>query len=91
MTTSRPLPPSVLSTVTMAVAGMTCGSCQRHVQKALAELAGVRSAEVDRVRAQAIVVYDAAFVSPEDMARAIEAAGYDATLPSSEQPATGGS
>lgn len=90
MTTSRPLPPSVLRTVTMAVAGMTCGSCQRHVQKALAELAGVRTAEVDRGRGQAIVVYDPSFVSPEDMARAIEAEGYDATAPSGGQPATGG-
>jgi copper chaperone CopZ len=90
MTTSRPLPESVLRTITLAVAGMTCGSCGRHVHQALAGLDGVRTAEVDRARAQAVVVYDPALVGPEDMSRALEDAGYTATVRSSEQPATGG-
>jgi len=66
---------------------MTCFSCGRNVRQALAGLAGVHVAEVDRSRAQAVVVYDPTFVAPADMARAIEDAGYAASLLTSDHPA----
>ena len=79
MTASRPIPEADLPNVTLAIVGMTCGSCARHVQKALAELDGVQEADIDRGRAQAVVTYDPTLVGPAAMAQAIEDAGYAAT------------
>ncbi|MEX2336018.1 MAG: heavy metal-associated domain-containing protein [Fulvivirga sp.] len=62
---------------TFDVNGMTCASCASTVQKTLARLEGVTSAEVDLEDSSAAVVYDPAIVTPEEMQKAVEHAGYE--------------
>ncbi len=65
-----------METLTMQVSGMTCGHCVGQVTGALQQLDGV---EVDTVRVgSATVAYDPNAVTPEQIARAVEAAGYAA-------------
>jgi Cu+-exporting ATPase len=67
--------------ITLPVLGMTCASCQHHVEEALRATAGVESARVDLMAHRASVVFDPAIASPAQMVEAIRAAGYDAVLP----------
>jgi mercuric reductase len=62
--------------VVLQVEGMTCDGCARHVERALAGLAGVGEATVPTWQAgQATVLADAS-VSDEALTRAVEGAGY---------------
>jgi sulfite exporter TauE/SafE/copper chaperone CopZ len=57
---------------------MTCVACQERVGRALKQTPGVRSARVSYNRASATVTYDPQQTNPQLIARAIEAAGYEA-------------
>jgi P-type Cu+ transporter len=65
----------------LAITGMTCGNCARHVTEAIQSVAGVRSATV-RLDAQAASVRWAADAEPALPAvlRAVEEAGYGARV-----------
>ena len=78
--TSHPLPGTAgpLAQVTLKVDGMTCATCSYRVSKALAALSGVKKAEVSLERGQAVVTYEEAMVTVEQMINAIEQAGYAA-------------
>jgi Cu+-exporting ATPase len=67
--------------ITLPVLGMTCASCQHHVEEALRATAGVESARVDLMAHRASVDFDPAIATPAQMVEAIRAAGYDAVLP----------
>ncbi len=67
--------------LTLPVLGMTCASCQHHVEEALRGTAGVESARVDLMAHRASVVFDPALAPPEKLVEAIRGAGYDAVLP----------
>ncbi len=67
--------------LTLPVLGMTCASCQHHVEAALRETAGVESARVDLMAHRASVVFDPALAAPQQLVEAIREAGYDAVLP----------
>jgi len=67
--------------LTLPVLGMTCVSCQHHVEEALRSTAGVESAHVDLMAHRASVVYDPTQAAPGQLVEAIRAAGYDAVLP----------
>jgi Cu+-exporting ATPase len=67
--------------ITLPVLGMTCASCQHHVEEALRATAGVDSARVDLMAHRASVVFDPAIATPTQLVEAIRAAGYDAVLP----------
>ncbi|MDR3798222.1 MAG: heavy metal translocating P-type ATPase [Terracidiphilus sp.] len=67
--------------LTLPVLGMTCASCQHHVEEALRATAGVESARVDLMAHRATVVFDRATASPAQLVEAIRGAGYDAVLP----------
>ena len=67
--------------LTLPVLGMTCASCQHHVEEALRSTAGVESARVDLMAHRAAVVFDPRQVAPEQLVEAIRSAGYDAVLP----------
>ena len=67
--------------VTLPVLGMTCASCQHHVEEALRATQGVESARVDLMGHRATVVFDPARAAPEALVEAIRGAGYDAVLP----------
>jgi Cu+-exporting ATPase len=70
-----------MESLTVPVLGMTCASCQHHVEEALRSTAGVESARVDLMGHRATVVFDPAATAPEALVEAIRGAGYDAVLP----------
>ncbi len=67
--------------LTLPVLGMTCASCQHHVEEALRGTAGVESARVDLMAHRASVVFDPTLAEPQQLVEAIRGAGYDAVLP----------
>jgi P-type Cu+ transporter len=78
----------VTESIVLPVLGMTCASCQHHVEAALNSTPGVESARVDLMGNRATVVFDPAVAAPENLIQAIRAAGYDAALPRSGDAAT---
>ncbi|HUV69415.1 MAG TPA: heavy metal translocating P-type ATPase [Terracidiphilus sp.] len=79
--------PSASESLTLPVLGMTCASCQHHVEEALRATAGVESAHVDLMAHRASVVFDPAMAAPEQLVEAIRGAGYDAVLPRADDAA----
>ena len=73
--------PSATESLTLPVLGMSCASCQHHVEEALRATPGVDSARVDLMAHRASVVFDPALAAPEQLVEAIRGAGYDAVLP----------
>ncbi|MEI9968778.1 MAG: cation transporter [Terracidiphilus sp.] len=67
--------------LTLPVLGMTCASCQHHVEEALRDTSGVEQARVDLMAHRASIVFDPALAAPEQLVAAIRGAGYDAVLP----------
>ena len=66
-------------TLNLAVTGMSCKHCQAHVKEALEKVPGVASAEVDLEGAKACVKADDS-VTADALVKAVEAAGYGASL-----------
>ncbi|MEZ4532735.1 MAG: heavy metal translocating P-type ATPase [Thermomicrobiales bacterium] len=62
--------------VTMAIEGMTCASCVRRVENALAKTDGVRQAAVNLATEEATVQFDPKVVSLETLQKAVTDAGY---------------
>src|SRR5580698_1314092 len=67
--------------LTLPVLGMTCASCQHHVEEALRDTPGVEQARVDLMAHRASIVFDPAVAAPEQLVAAIRGAGYDSVLP----------
>jgi P-type Cu+ transporter len=63
----------------LAIEGMTCASCVRRVERALKLVPGVVSAEVNLATERARVRV-ASSASPDQLAAAVQKAGYDARL-----------
>jgi P-type Cu+ transporter len=61
------------------IRGMTCASCVAHVEASLRGLDGVQAA-VNLATERAKVHYDPGRVRPEELVRAVERAGYSASL-----------
>ena len=72
-----------MSTLDLPVQGMTCASCAHRIERKLNKLEGVK-ASVNYATEQATVEYDEAAVTPDDLVKAVEAAGYKAILPAEE-------
>jgi P-type Cu+ transporter len=70
--------------VELPITGMTCASCANRIERRLNRLDGVQ-ATVNYATEKATVDFDSARVAPEQLADAVEAAGYQAVLPSREQ------
>ncbi|MFA6690910.1 MAG: heavy metal translocating P-type ATPase [Saccharofermentanales bacterium] len=60
------------------VRGMTCASCQAHVERAVSNLPGVEQVEVNLMTSAMKVSYDPALVSLSTIADAVSSAGYEA-------------
>lgn len=76
---TTPIPEdSAVGTTRLAIRGMTCGACERHVQHALESLRGVIHASVDVAHASATVEHLPALVDAVALIAAVRAAGYDA-------------
>lgn len=67
-------------TVTLGVPGMTCSACPITVKKAISKVDGVKQAEVDFDKRQAVVTYDDAKVGTDQIMRATANAGYPSTI-----------
>ena len=64
----------------IAITGMTCASCVRSVETALASVAGVESAEVNLANERATVRLDPARAELSALVKAVERAGYGALV-----------
>ncbi len=62
--------------VTLSVAGMTCASCVRHIEKALDGVEGVESASVNLATERATVDFSPGVAAIGDLRHAIEDVGY---------------
>jgi Cu+-exporting ATPase len=68
------------STVTLGLMGMTCSSCAMVIEKTLARVPGVTSANVNLATEIGTVVFDPAVVGVDALITAVKGAGYDAVL-----------
>ena len=73
--------PAATVTAVIPVKGMSCGGCVAHVNEEVGKLAGVKSVDTSLDDAKTTVVYDPAKVKPEQIAKAIAAAGYEPGKP----------
>jgi Cu+-exporting ATPase len=64
----------------LPVQGMTCASCANRIERKLNKLEGVE-ATVNFATQHASVSYDPTAVAPDELLGAVEAAGYEAKLP----------
>ncbi|PWB88867.1 MULTISPECIES: mercury(II) reductase [Methylocystaceae] len=67
------------NSVVLQIAGMTCGSCASHVEKALLEAPGVHEANVSYSEGTARVSGDES-LDPAALSGAVQAAGYQAVV-----------
>lgn len=67
------------------VMGMTCASCQAHVNKSVSHLEGVRDCNVNLLSENMEVDYDESKLSSDDIIAAVRKGGYDAALANSEK------
>ncbi len=67
---------------TFPILGMACSVCAANVDKTLSSLDGVSSVSVSLVGRTALVDYNPDVVTPDDMKRAVSAAGYDMVVES---------
>jgi copper chaperone len=66
--------------LTLKITGMTCGHCQKSVEKALAAVPGVYGAVVDLQSATAEVDLDDDTATLDELTQAVAKAGYSAAL-----------
>jgi Cu+-exporting ATPase len=66
--------------VELPITGMTCASCANRIERKLNKLDGV-AATVNYATEKAAVRFDPERVSADDLVKAVEAAGYRASLP----------
>ena len=71
------------TTIELPITGMTCASCANRIERKLNKLDGVH-ASVNYATEKATVDYDPAAVEPDALVGAVEAAGYHAKLPTTE-------
>ncbi|MDF1542847.1 MAG: heavy metal translocating P-type ATPase [Anaerosomatales bacterium] len=67
------------SEAVFGVTGMTCASCVAVIEKTLARMPGVLSANVNLASERLTVSYDPAQIDEPGIAAAVKAAGYEAT------------
>jgi Cu+-exporting ATPase len=72
--------------VELPITGMTCASCANRIERKLNKLEGV-AASVNYATEKATVEFDESAVAPQQLVAAVEAAGYQAVLPSDEPAA----
>lgn len=66
---------------TFNIKGMTCASCQSHVQKAVDKLEGINNCNVNLLQNNMFVEFDEKICSVEKIEKAVKDAGYSASLP----------
>jgi Cu+-exporting ATPase len=71
---------TVTDHVELPISGMTCASCANRIERKLNKIDGV-TASVNYATEKATVDFDAVTVDPGQLIATVQAAGYDATLP----------
>ena len=71
---------AAIQTVNLSVPGMYCASCPFIVQGAIQELPGIESVETDLDSRTAVVVFDDALTSIDDITFATLNVGYESTV-----------
>lgn len=80
-------PPSrITQTSTLDITGMTCASCVRRVEKALAAVPGVLETSVNFATEKALIRFEAGAVSQGALTEAVEGAGYGVKAGAVETP-----
>jgi len=79
----------MIQTTILRIAGMSCGSCVRHVRRALEGMTGVVRVSVDLPSNQATVEHFPDRVDAASLVSAIRDAGYDARVRSVESRSDG--
>jgi Cu+-exporting ATPase len=69
----------------LPITGMTCASCANRIERGLNKLDGV-TATVNYATEKASVEFDGTAVAADQLVEAVEAAGYQAELPSTDAP-----
>jgi mercuric transport protein len=77
---SEALPVEASKIAILKVEGMTCGGCAVGVRTALNRLDGVAKAEVSYEEQRAVVTFDPAKVSTDQLLEAVRKFGYKGTL-----------
>jgi len=72
----------------LRIGGMTCVNCQNKIEKKLRDTAGIHDAAVNYNNGLALVTYDAAEVSFEEISAVIEKLGYRTLDGKSEKTVT---
>ena len=67
-------------TVKLAVPGMACAACPITVKTAIARVAGVNKVDVDFDRREAVVTFEDAKTSVQQLTQATENAGYPSSV-----------
>jgi len=75
---------TAIERVELPITGMTCASCANRIERRLNELEGV-TASVNYATEKARVEFDPGMTGTEQLVAAVEAAGYQATLPEAPQ------
>jgi len=70
--------PVVEAEAVFAVTGMTCASCVAVIEKTLAKVPGIISANVNLATEKLTAVYDASVIDPDGIIATVRAAGYGA-------------
>ncbi len=67
--------------INIPVQGMTCGSCEFHVESELKKVNGIVEIKANHEQALAYVKFDSTKLSVDDIVAAINSTGYTATKP----------
>lgn len=78
--------PAATSTARFAIEGMSCTSCANRIEDALRASNGVIHAAVNLATETATADFAQGATSPRELAAVIKAAGYDASVETSEAP-----
>ncbi len=79
--TAAPTSPAGAVEIDLPIAGMTCASCVNRIERFLRKSDGVESASVNLATELATIRYLPELTGRSDLARTIEAAGYDLKPP----------
>jgi len=72
--------PDAFAMTELQVKNISCGSCVENIRNALDELDGIQSVDVSLTSGRSRVVYDSTTLKAAQIARAVSAAGYPATV-----------
>jgi Cu+-exporting ATPase len=83
------MPETTLQQIELPITGMTCASCVRNVERALAKTEGVDTASVNLATERASVQFDPVKVDVNQMIQRVQDAGYGVATATIELPITG--